>query len=554
MDITLFPQLLAARLDANASAPHFAATTRAHGLYSTEQFVLRLSPEVFRKLSMLEAGIVDSSLKDFQGMQAMSTYLHETIHWWQHIGSTYGFIFSLNYPIQAHCTHSDLNTIAADAGFKKSIFLQALELNKNRQSDAIKSARTANTIINNHFDLRAFRELTFGPRSAANVAKHELFLGVGHAFKMTYSHTVAHLASTVDPSFQAIPHPKDWIDGFRELEKIKADGFHPNSPAKIPPIGSLDIFEGQARFCQIQYLYYASGKRLSWQSFRDTGMLCGEYVRAFKLFLQLTESQWPTDVDDPLVGLFLLVCDLAINPGRGFPFSVAPNFEMFINKVNPGYRFCVFSTLISIKFPSAKKAIRKHDREEYSEITTALCIAAREFPALQVAGKFAEWFAPNGQFKELRIEYESYKFEPGNFVLRHLFAHFLAFQEDKCRCPEFFCWPGAWLSGDNLSQRERLLFEKHGTLFIDKENDNSVFARIQSQRDALVVQNTFEQFYHNVVTFGLINQWISQPGPFRYDIGWLKESASSEEMEVYLRGQFRATFGLDPTDVQVLEH
>jgi hypothetical protein len=34
-------------------------------------------------------------------MEAMSTYLHETIHWWQHVGNTAGLFLSLTYPVQA---------------------------------------------------------------------------------------------------------------------------------------------------------------------------------------------------------------------------------------------------------------------------------------------------------------------------------------------------------------------------------------------------------------------------------------------------------------------
>jgi hypothetical protein len=58
----------------------------------------------------------------------MSTLLHETVHWWQHIGSTYGFILSLNYPVQSHCTHFDLKKLVADDGFKKSVIAQASAL------------------------------------------------------------------------------------------------------------------------------------------------------------------------------------------------------------------------------------------------------------------------------------------------------------------------------------------------------------------------------------------------------------------------------------------
>src|SRR6185503_9911153 len=160
-----------------------------------------------------------------------------------------------------------------------------------------------------------------------------------------------------------------------------------------------------------------------------------------------TESKWPTHINDPLVGLFLLVCDLAINPASGFPGPVA-NFETFIDDVNPGARFCIFCRLIAREYPEFKNAVQTHSRSEYEAIGAALSAAAREAAPLLIAELFSRWFDEGGPLSQLRSEYEAYVFSPGNYVLRHLFAHFLAFQGDKFNHPEFFCWPGAWMAGD----------------------------------------------------------------------------------------------------------
>jgi hypothetical protein len=199
-----------------------------------------------------------------------------------------------------------------------------------------------------------------------------------------------------------------------------------------------------------------------------------------------------------------------------------------------------------------KTAIRDYSRAEYAEITGQLCAAAQEVPPLVISDLFAHWFAPNGPLSDLREEYESYVFKPENFVVRHLFAHFLAFQEDKFRRPEFFCWPGAWMAGERVDSDSDHLFHKHGALFGDKEDDDAIFPRIQRGRDDGVVHKTFDTFYQYAVTYDLVNQWISEPGPFRYDAGWLKPSASREDMKSFLRGAFRAAFKLDPEDVQVI--
>src|SRR5579864_8742102 len=150
-----------------------------------------------------------------------------------------------------------------------------------------------------------------------------------------------------------------------------------------------------------------------------------------------------------------------------------------------------------------KTAIKHHSVEEYDEISSALCKAVKEVPPRLIAGTFARWFASSGPLSDLRQEYESYVFDREKYPIRHLFAHFLAFQEDKFKDPEFFCWPAAWMVGDLLDDTIPELFEKHEALFVDREDDDGVYARIQKGRSLESVQATFEKFYHDTVTYGL---------------------------------------------------
>lgn len=549
---TLKPDLLAAFPDDHVHRPEFRAVQNAHGVYNTQQFVLRLSPHVHNTLSKYKPGITTNSAIGFDGAQAMSTLLHETIHWWQHIGSTYGFIFGLNYPMQSHATHHDLKRLAQADDFKKSVVKQAEILGRTGQTGFGTLAGAANTIINNHFDLLTFRTFTLGPDAAKIVTENNLFENVGHAFNMTYGHTLNILGSTVDKQFQTLVHPQIWEEGFKDLKERKVEGYFYGSPIGLWPIGSREIFEGQARFSQIQYLSHACGHHWTWDDYRAHGMLSGVYISAFEYFLQFTESEWPDSVNDPLVGLFLLVCDLSINPGRGFPFTIAPSFETFIHDVNPGARFFTFSNLIALHYPAMKSAVHKYERNEYEMVTGELAKAAKDFSPTLIAETFSGWFSPDGPFASLRREYEEYSFEPSNFVIRHLFAHFLSFQEDKAERPEFFCWPGAWLAGEKANEHGREMFEKHGALFVDKEDDDSVFARLQPGRSEATVQSVFNEFYSNAVVYDLTDQWISRPGQFRYDVSWLAASAKKEEAERFLKGQFKVAFELDPDNVEVL--
>jgi hypothetical protein len=369
---------------------------------------------------------------------------------------------------------------------------------------------------------------------------------------MTYGHSVNIIAATIDRDFRTFEHPKNWEPEFQALREKGAPGFSYGARIELMPFGSREIFEGQARFSQIQYLSYAGGHRFEWDDYRSLGMLGPEYTSAFEHFLHFVEAPWPGRVDHPLVGLFLLICDLSINPGRGFPFPIAPKFSTFVNDVSPAMRFAVYCRLVALRHPSLKNAIRAHTREEYETTVSTLCDDLDDPSPLRIAQTFSDWFARGGPFSGLRQEYELYRFLQPNFVIRHLFAHFLAFQEDKFRRPEFFCWPGAWLAGSNLTRRDHDLFERHGAPFVDKEDDDAIFARRQPGRTEAALQETFDAFYQNAVVFDLTNQWISAPGPFSYDISWLVPRATQQEMKQYLRRQFQGAFGLDLDSVEIV--
>jgi hypothetical protein len=547
--MNLNSEFLFSKIRHNQFVP-FKAVTDAHGQYSTFHFVLRLSPVVHRALASVPPGI-SAGPHDSNVVQAMSTLLHETVHWWQHIGSTYGFMLSLNYPLQTHINHHHLMKIIGDNGFKKSVLKNAYLFPDSNTTDTQETASIINRIVNNHYDLLAYRDVTLNKQAAGRVVNNTLFECVGHAFQMTIANTVMQLASTVDRDFKILPHPKEWELGFDDLRNRKVEGFYYGSPILQFPLGAHEIFEGQAAISQAQFLSYSCNHRVVWADLQSRGMLHGIYVAAFNEFLAVTQSVQPERFDDPLVGLFLLICDIALNPVAGFPLPVV-NFESFIFDNNPGARFHLLCMLVRDRLPHLKSAIKQHSREEYVDVSDRLCEAAKDVSPARVAEFFGQCFAPNGPWRGLRREYETYEFDEANYVVRHLFAHFLAFQEDKHKRPEFFCWPGAWLAGKNVDLESDRLFSKHGALFGDKEDDDSIFPRLQRGRSEAALHKAFETFYQHSVIFDLTDQWISRSGPFRYDFDWLSSSASNDELKQFARGNFRAAFNVDPEDAELL--
>ena len=154
------------------------ACVNSHGLYDPLHFVLRLSPEVHRKIADLQAADAAGKV-DFEGLRAYSTYLHE-IHWWQHVGSTIGLMLSLSYPAQAHANYGYLKRFVQRAGPKKSI-RQFVESFDGHVGDPETTAGLASVIVNNHFDIEFFRQLIFNPNLVRDAGKHPYFDSVGHS-------------------------------------------------------------------------------------------------------------------------------------------------------------------------------------------------------------------------------------------------------------------------------------------------------------------------------------------------------------------------------------
>lgn len=530
-----------------ASHGVFAATLKGHGLYNTFQFVLRLSPAVHRKLASLPNGIVNSGATDLEGLQAFSTYLHETVHWWQHIGSTYGLMLSMTYPAHSHANYAHLKNLIAEVGFKKPIRKLAGFLPGGGYGTP---SGLVNIIINNHFDMEAFRGLTVSPLSANKIVRSPRFENLGHAYSIAYGNVISQLARVSDREFNVIPHPKEWSKHFRELREAKKEGYYYGSPISLYPIGAYEIFEGQARMAQLQYLHFATGGRFEIETAEQMRMLDGVYGKALADFLQLSELEQPPSLDHSTVGLFLLFCDIALNPGSGFPFPLV-HFPSFIRDIEPGARFVSLCRLARLKHPEVMDVIRDYSRQEYEVVSQKLCKAMVEHSPLEVAREFCQW-CKCLEFTPLMSEYDSFSFDKANVAVRIVFSHFLAFMRDKLVRPEFFCWPGAWMAGKRVSPEIAALFDRHGALFVDKEDDDGVYPRLQSGQSESDVQETFDAFYAHNVIFDLTRQWITQPGPFRYDYRWLTQKGSDAEIREFAERTFESVYGLRPSQAQIL--
>lgn len=517
----------------------FSSCLNCRGLYHPMQFVLRLRYDLHTILEKIsgEKGNVEDF--DSDSIQAMSTFFHETIHWWQHVGSVSGIILSLCYPAQIHINHVHLKDLLKKMGPMKP--LKSLLINTDLSTEEINSI---NIVINNFYDIEYFKDRVIRPQYFTSRVNEPLFESVGHSFNIAYAYFINLLSSCVDPDLQFLPNAKKWVASFDELNKNKSIGYYYKSPVGIPCIGLLEIYEGQARFLQMLYLYFASKKTLSWEDFDKQGMLNDVYYAAFSQFLQLTNSERPKSIDSPLISLFLLVLDISMNPGTGFPFDIV-DYPGFIENVDPGVRFMKLCDAVANKHPETKELIKNNSTSEYYYVSDILCKEIKTPTPLEIATVISEWPAKHIKVNELMNESGTFSFSEENLPVRLLLSRFIQYQIDKSAYPSFFCWPSMYMFGEKLDSKIYNMYIEHQAIFKDG-SDGDIYPSILPGRDPENIQNTFGAFYQWISVYEMCRQWIIEDDNFNYDFFWLTSKYSKEELENWARGNFLKTFGADP--------
>jgi hypothetical protein len=520
----------------------------ARGSYSSLQFVLRLRPDIHAMLE--QDGPIQFKSTSFERAQAFSTYLHETIHWWQHVGSTVGLTLSLLQPAHSHLNRKRLlDTIRSHGAAKPLKRMVELFAEEDLPSD-----HSLNYVVNNWHDLEFFRQLVIDPvRRTRDVVNNEYFISVGHSYQIALHAVSWMLASTVDQAFEKLPDPRPLEDVFLRLKAQRHQGFFKGSPVNVAPLGAYEIFEGQARFSQIQYLYSGSGGNLTWENINSCAMLEGVYVEAFILFLSILEQdKWPDAPGHSLVGLFLVICDLAINPSDGL-LTELEDYENLIELTDPGWRFVRLCEAAS-KHENLQRAVEAYSAEEYWTVSDLLSAAIKSPSPRRIAETVLRWSETHAGWGSLLKEDVTFEFNKTNLPIRLFLAKYLTFQRDKLKNPEFFCWPGMCMSSYHSPiepERAMQLFDEHSALFVDKP-DGDVYPRILPGRDQSVVHDVFNSFYQWVASYELTRQWITEYGEFELDFFWLTSKYSREELRVWAENSFIVSYNIPLNGFRIL--
>jgi hypothetical protein len=519
----------------------FSAILNARGLYSTTQFVMRLSPKIHELVQALGNGETEGYDLDEQ-LSAYSTYVHETIHWWQHVGSTAGLILSLCYPAQCVSNIEHLREAVRLTGPKKSLKTWAENALRAGTPPSDKALVEANQAVNNTIDTEFYKAFTLTPMCAEQLFEDRYFESVGHSYSIAYANTIHALIDSCGFSESSLANPHDWNYTLDALREARHEGFYRGSPIRRARVGLLDIFEGQARFNQLQFLH-AVGGPAGCKHYRDRGYFEGNYISAFDEFRRVTGFAWPDRIDDPLIGLFLLICDVSMNPTRGFPFALDSPADM-VDHIDPGIRFTNLC-FAARRNPALARGISSYNFENYREVAAALSYACGYDHPLAALKAVVDLIDNDSGAAALMHERESFRYLSANQPIRVMVSHFLTFCRDKYQHPQFFCWPGAF-ARSAATEKYRELFLRNQTLFSDRSDDDGIFVRAIPGRDEAAAHETLNVFFGSIILYDLTRQWILEDGPFRYDFHWLTGRTDNGKLIARAQSIFEATFGVHP--------
>lgn len=213
------------------------------GQYNPLQLVVRLRKE-FNEALQRPSSFVTSNA-DAMVIDAFSTYLHETIHWWQHIGSTLGLLLTFASPMQCHMNHMHLKELLKTIGPRKSL----KKVLSDEDALLTDNARFhLNTVINNWHDIEFARRILLDPKRAKGIVNTPFFDSIGHSMSVAFGDMMLLLGWTVDRNFNFLPDPRTWELEFEKLRSEKVVGYYFGSDIRLPVLGAKAIFEGASTF------------------------------------------------------------------------------------------------------------------------------------------------------------------------------------------------------------------------------------------------------------------------------------------------------------------
>ena len=500
--------------------------------------VAMLAPELARELDTRGGELPATSVEagGSAPVAAYATSLHETIHWWQMVGSTTGLLSGLTSSAQSNSCAPHLANVVGTVSKPMLNELKSRPELAEASGDAWKAC-------SRWFDLEIANCLLLEPLHAFYRLQSDdfLFESVGYALAQHAATTTGLIARVL--SAPLVAGRDEWERLLREARETDAPGFTPGSLVKFP-LGARHLFEGQARLIELQYRTRAVAHQ-PLPELEEQGWLDGVYGEALNVFLESTECSLPDDVEDPFINLFLLLCDIAINPSRGYPAPIgSPN--TWVAATHPGVRFESLCGAAKKRLGALLELLRTVSLKTYGACTELLLGDADWLPPDAVARETSQLLSGTDLWAGLPDSQDA--------AAHLILAAHQSFVEMKAEIPHFFCWPAPFLTGepdDDLSAYEALL-ELYSPPFHANPDGGGVDTAHLPEIAPKRLQGVTNRYFRTVAVYELVRQWISERGPFRFDYTWKPELRPDELQQ--LTATFEKSLGVRLNDIHVEAH
>jgi len=516
-------------LDASAKS---AGSDHLLGQFDRHSLVLWLNPDLSADLDTRAGALPAYSVEaaDSAPMRAFSAHLHETIHYWQAIGTTAGFLYALG---DATSTFATLDDLIASGHRRKPILRTLPETADENDPAWLACLRWS------HIEYGC-GILDDPLRTVARLREdRSRFVSPGQSLLSLCANSAATLANAFDRGFAGLINPEPWMDAYRKFVADRHSGFETDSIFEIH-IGLRDLAEGQARISEIQHRDLTQ-RAVSWQEVKANGWLDRAYGRAFELYLQLAHLSEPETPRDDCVNLFLLLCDIALNPAVGYAESLDPA-RLFVHDFHPGVRFeslcravAADHGILSAEFPSL---------EAYEAVSGRLCGELGWKTPTETTRLLLERWERSGAGDELADQQHTRDYGSADVHRRYAIGEHRNFLDTRVQIPHFFCWP-AWSllmfdeDGDYAANVNQLL-SWHRCPFTAQE-DRGV-TTVEIPRLSPTQEPQFVSDYFAILSlYDLTRQWIAKPRGFVWDRFHWKQPLTARDIE-RLKERFEFTF------------
>lgn len=519
------------------------------GLFDPLTFVVRLSPKVLEKIS--SSGNKNKLFWKEEDFVSTAVVIHEMIHWWQFSGSTFGFFESLSKNIQASTARKYLEHWSTNYGPRKPVInaFKQIHVAKNSPDEL----RLVYNIFKNWLDVDLSSYIMKRPTLYKLLLNEAFFRSVGDCISHQYIQTYASIETCLEFDFSNIIDFRRLDNVFQNAILTKINDFENekiSSNITSLQFGCFEILEGQARFCELQYLNSTSLGKYDMEFFEKRGYFEEPYGDAFKYFIRETGFSWPNKFSDVSVSLFLFACDLSLNSTDLF-FSNDYNLENFLPRIHPAIRFSRIAQIIKKHKTVFLEKFETND-ENYFRLDKLISQELNEKSQFHKMKNFIETFDSIPLWKEkLSVDHKSIVELPDVPLKFYLLKHYL-YLKDKLNSPSFFCWPGAnWMQtlvfDFNKFSRNSPPFISHGL------NDKIYGTDSFFSTDKGIAETGLFNFWMSQMYSDIIRQWISKNGPFNYEYSWIDPTMSKEFWKTVSNDYFKENLGFDLSKIKIIQ-